>query len=159
MEHGFKPGDVVRYNPAQHHCREGIAIAYERGNKVVLLDTFWGGYDDRHMPHADELADAELQFNINDYDELAEYSHSSRGQWEKYAPDDREVITSQHGLQRRYFVRKGACEHWPTQIDNARSKLEECESEAASAQRSVEYAQEFLARVIAEAEAAQAGRL
>lgn len=155
MEHAFRPGDVVSYNPAQHHCREGTAIAYERQGKVVLLDTFWGGSGDRHMVTGDELSTAELQFSLHDYDELDPYSRSSPSAWAKYAPGDRQVVTSQHGLQKRWFIRKGAAEDWPTQIDNARRELEERENEADSAQRRVEWARQDLAAVIAAAEAAQ----
>lgn len=155
MEHEFRPGDVVRYDLTERHCREGMAIAYERHGKVILLDTFWGGYGDRHMLTDDEIATAELIFNVNDYDELDEYSRSSPAAWSKYAPADRQLITSQHGLQKRWFTRKGAVEDWPTQIDNARSELEERESEAASASRRVEWARNDLASVIAAAEAAR----
>lgn len=129
MAHEYRPGDVVRYDPAEHHCREGMAIAYERHGNVVLLDTFWDGYGDRHMLTADERDTAQLSFNLNDYDELDQYNRSSPGNWGKYAPDDRRTITSQHGLRKRWFIRQGATEHWPTQIDNARKEVATRESD------------------------------
>lgn len=152
----FAPGDVVRYRPSQHHCREGMAIAEERSGRIMLFDTFWASSGDRHVLTHDEIATAELEFRISDYDELDQSHRSMSGVWKKYAPADRQTITSQHGLQHRYFIRKGAAEDWPTQIDNARQELEEREREADSAQRRVEWAREDLAKVIASAESAGA---
>lgn len=42
----LKAGNVLRYTPEQHHCREGTALVDEDGR---AFDTYWRGYSDRHM--------------------------------------------------------------------------------------------------------------
>jgi hypothetical protein len=145
----FKPGDVVRYDVAERHCREGMAIAKERaGGGVVLVDTFWQSSGE-HVLTDDELTTAEMVFNLADYDELDRYWHESAAKWKTYAPADRETITSQHGLQVRWFVRKGALPDLQTQIENA------CEAflDAQTKLRSAEFRAEVAWRDLAELEA------
>lgn len=142
-----RPGDVVRYapDPSRHDprwCREGMAIADERG---ILFDTYWGSGGDNHRLNAVEVATAEVIFNVADYDELDRYARASRGIWETYHPDDRRVLTSQHGLQRRWFIRKGADPDMATQVASAEEKVLEAEEAVASAQRRAEWAREELA--------------
>lgn len=133
----FKPGDVVRYETPGHrstHCREGMAIAEARLDGVVLFDTYWGTPGDRHLLTYEELGTAELVFNLADYDELDRYQHSSPARWKTYKPEDRETVTSQHGLQVRWFVRKDAEPDLATQIENAREVLADAESKLESAE-------------------------
>jgi hypothetical protein len=113
----FKPGDVVRYDTADRHCREGLAVAEARLDGVVLFDTYWRSHGDRHLLTYDELATAEVVFNLDDYDELTERESAAR--WEMYKLADRETITSQHGLVVRCFVRAGAEPDLQMQIENA----------------------------------------
>lgn len=113
----FKAGDVVRYDAAERHCREGMAVAETRLDGVVLFDTFWRSAGDRHLLTYDELATAEVVFNLDDYDELTERQSVDR--WEMYKLADRETITSQHGLVVRWFVRTGAAPDLQMQIENA----------------------------------------
>lgn len=134
----FRANDVVRYRSERENrwCREGLALAHGRHDgTVVLVDTFWGGAGagDNHVLTDTERGTAELIFNTGDYDELDRYDRGSHFIWEKYAPEDRAIITSQHGLQFRWFIRKGASEHLPTQIANARAAVAEAERELSSA--------------------------
>ena len=124
----LKPLDVVRYRPENRHCHEGMAIAYRvRGDdcdEVWLLETYWATTPERVRPD-----DYEVLFNLGDYEQR-------RGdEWERYAPGDRQVITNQHGVNRSFYVRKGAEEHLPTQIENARNRVVKAEEEVRSAQR------------------------
>lgn len=152
----FRPNDVVRYRPSEHHCREGIAIAKVCGSSVVLVDTFWqsGSHDD-HVLTAGEKASAEIVFNIEDYDELDRYMSFSEELWNKYAASDRQVVTSQHGLQKRWFIRKGACPDWNTQIDNARQVVAEYERQLESVRSNLEWARRDLADMLAAATTGQ----
>jgi hypothetical protein len=143
----LRAGDVGRYQPENTWCHEGLAVAEQRGEELVLLDTFWGASERTRV----NPAVFEILFNVNDYDELDRYSHESSARWEKFAPEDRQRITSQHGLQSRWFIRKGAVEHLPTQVENARERLREAEAELRSAQRHVEWAQQELAALEAQA--------
>lgn len=143
-------GDVIRYDTLtrpNRWCREGIAVAENRNGRVVLLDTYWCGGSETHVLTDEEAATGELLFNIGDYDELDRYSRNSPHTWEKYAPADRQVITEQHGLRSRWFIRKGATEDWPTQIANAEQVVEEKRGKVRSAQISLEWALVDLARV------------
>jgi hypothetical protein len=145
-------GDVLRYLPERHHCREGTAFVTERGDAV---DTYWsttysyGGADD-HRLTAEELATAEVQFNVNDYDALDPYAGTSRPTWETYHPDDRGRISSQHGLQEELFVRRGAAPDLETQIANARAAVETAESNLWSAECRLAQCREDLARLEAQ---------
>jgi hypothetical protein len=94
-----------------------------------------------------ELATATLTFHLSDYDELDRYKHDSQRIWETYDPADRQMVTSQHGLQRRWFIRRGAQPSWHQQIENARQRLTEAEESAESAARAVTWAREALARI------------
>lgn len=150
MSGEWRPGDVIRYSTLtrpNRWCREGIAIAEERRCRVVLLDTFWGGGSETHVLTDAEADTGEWLFNIGDYDELDRYSHGTPSTWEKYAPEDRRVITEQHGLRSRWFIRKGASEDWATQIANAERALEKKRSQLRSAELSLEWALEDLSRL------------
>lgn len=102
-----RENDVVRYVPERQSrwCRECLAVAVMWSGRLVLVDTFWGlRYSDDHVLTDAEASTAELVFNTDDYDELPQYGGGSRDLWERYAPADRERITSQHGLQARWFI-------------------------------------------------------
>ncbi|MBS69374.1 MAG: hypothetical protein CMK98_13710 [Pseudomonas sp.] len=140
-------GDVIRYEPLtrpNRWCREGIAIAEDRGWRVVLLDTFWGGGTETHVLTDEEASTGELLFNVGDYDELDRHNPGTPLTWEKYAPEDRRVITEQHGLRSRWFIRKGASEDWPTQIANAERAVEDRRACFSSARASLECAERRL---------------
>lgn len=144
----YRPGTVVRYTPTRERhdprwCREGTAIANEQG---VLVDTYWCSGGDSHvLRRDDELASVEVLFHIDDYDELDRYGRGTPAVWETYHPDDRRRVTSQHGLQARYFVRKGATPDLETQIANAREAVREAEAEVEGAERRLERRRDELA--------------
>lgn len=134
----FRPGDVVRYDVAgSRHCREGMAIANAGG---VLIDTYWSSGNDRLTPT--EVATARLVFNIEEFDEIGKH-HFPR--FEDFAREDRAVITSQHGLRVRRFLRRGAEPSLLTKIENAEARLVEAVRERDSAQWRVEAAERDLA--------------
>lgn len=141
----LRPGDVLRYLPADKfmrwHCREGIALVTETGD---AFDTFWGTGGDRHRLTADELATAEVEFNVGDYDALP---YRSRDKWLTYHEDDRGRIPSQHGLQEVLYLRKGAQPNLATQIANAREAVAEAESRLRSAEWTLEWRREDLAKL------------
>lgn len=141
----FIDGDVITYRSEERHCREGMAVVARQ----QAFDTFWSGGGDRHLLTADELATAELLFNLADFEELDSNSrHMSEAKWNTYATEDRQLITSQHGLQKRWFIRKGAEPSWEQQIANAREKLGKVTCAAESAIRQVGYAQADLTLVL-----------
>jgi len=140
-------GDVYTYTPTQHHCREGLAIENERGR---LIDWFWGGHDASFDNIVDrDAADLTFVANLDDYELMPLDGRESN---RDYAPADRLVIHSQHGLQRTYYVRKGSTPDLSTKIENAREKVRQAEEAARSAQWKVEWAQEELARLETEAD-------
>jgi len=141
-------GDVYTYTPTQHHCREGLAIEDERGR---LYDWFWGSSRDSMLDKVVPRDAQDLTFvaNLNDYELTARDGRESNSE---YAREDRLVITSQHGLQRTYYVRKGAKPDLATKIENARTELREADEKARQAHRNVEWAQKKLARLEAEAQ-------
>lgn len=145
-EFDVRPGVVVRYkpDPSRHDprwCREGMAIADSAG---VLFDTYWQSGNESHRLLPVELATIELLFHMDDYDELDRCSQTTKGLWATYHPDDRHVVTSQHRLQFRWFIRKGARPDIDTQIENAEEKVRECESRVESARQQLEWAQHDL---------------
>ena len=155
----WQVGDVVRYQPGPafkgqtdtRWCREGTAIAETRASRsVMFVDTYWGTMSDAHVLTDAEVETAELRFNLGDYDELDRYDHGSSYTWEKFAPADRERVTSQHGLQSRWFVRKGASEDYGTKVQNARDRLADAESELDSARWTVQLRQRALDQLLTE---------
>ncbi|WP_277209201.1 hypothetical protein [Isoptericola croceus] len=142
----FRENDVVRYDTLSRPdrwCREGFAIARRRGDgRIVLLDTFWALGSESHVLTGDEVATAQVEFNLDDF--IAERDIPGRWPWQAFHPDDRRMYTSQHGLRVHRFVRKGAEPDGQTQIDNARRRVSEAEEKVASAQRSLEYARWML---------------
>ena len=145
---GLNPGDVLHYTPLRKFeprwCREGQALVDEHGR---ALDTYWGidSFSDRHCLTAEELATATVVFNVGDFEMLDKYARSSQAQWETYSPLDRAVITSQHGLQSVYYIRKGAQPDLETQIENARERVEDAERKLSSAQSGLEWCRRELA--------------
>jgi hypothetical protein len=150
----FRSGDVLRYTPRRAHCKQGTAFVRDCGTP---LDTYWSAFGDFEYGHLsdEELATAEVVFNVNDYDMLDKYSRGSRLTWETYSPDDRGRIGSQHQCQSVYFVRKGAQPDLMTQIQNARAALAAAESDLRGAQ----YAVDSRRRDLAKLEAALAGEI
>ncbi|SII06995.1 Uncharacterised protein [Mycobacteroides abscessus subsp. abscessus] len=152
------PGHVVSYTPSNTWCREGIAIVQDRiqlNGRYLMLDTYWGDTEPSALSDA-EADTAELMFKLADYDELDRHSHSSKANWEKYAPADRQLITSQHGLQKRWFIRKGATPDWHTQIGNALGVTAAAALGLGRARQQLDWANQDLRRVISEAQAAGA---
>lgn len=146
----FTPGDVLSYLPAHHHCRQGTALVAENGR---AFDTFWRIVPDNesHFLTEQELATAEVKFNVNDYDMLDEYAKGSEAKWKTYHPDDRGRIGSQHQWQSIYFVRKGAQPSLDTQIANAQADVEKAEADVRSAEHTLTWRREDLAKLEASA--------
>lgn len=145
----IRPGDVATYTPDDKPmdrwwCKEGTAIAVQRGDEVWLCDTFWQS-DPRPITPT-EAETAVVQFNVEDYEEIR-----GKDAWEKYAPADRQVVTSQHRLQASWLVRKGATEDLPTQIENARERVREAESAVRSAENALDWERRQLAELEAKA--------
>lgn len=132
-------GDVASYVPNNRWCREGTAVADSRGR---LVDTYWSIGND--VLSEAEASTAQVLFNLRDYRDL---DHSELNRWEDYSPSDRQVITSQHGLQRRLLVRKGAQPDLATQIDNARQAVADAYEKLRRAGRDVDFARAELARL------------
>ena len=149
-QHEGAEGRVVRYLPDQSRhdprwCREGMAISDHMGR---FIDTYWVTGSDAHVLNPVELATVEHLFWLDDYSEL-----DTRGgrfkprEWETYAEEDRQHITSQHGLRVRYFIRNGAQPDLPTQIANAEARVERAEEDVRSAQWQLERAREALSEL------------
>lgn len=140
-------GDVYTYTPKEHHCTEGLAIEDERGR---LYDWYWGGSRDSMLDKIvpKDAADLRLIGNLNEYQLTPRDGRESN---RDYAPKDRLVITSQHGYQRTYYIRKGASPDLSTKIENARDRLAEAQSELSLAQWRVDRAQAELASLEQEA--------
>lgn len=145
----MRVGDVVRYTPerADRWCREGMAIAKQLPGVVALVDTYWYPSDDvmlRHVLTPAEVATAEHLFNVEDFRELP---HAERYVWKEYRPEDRQVITAQHGLTRRLFVRIGSEPDLATRIQNARDDVAEAEEAVRSAESRLEGKRWWLAEL------------
>ena len=135
-------GDVYTYTPIQHHCREGLAIENERGR---LIDWFWGGHDVALDNVVDrDAADLKFVANLGDYEKTPRDGRESN---QDYAREDRLTIRSQHGLQKTYYIRKGAKPDLFTKIANARARLQEAESELRAAESQVRWARKELAEL------------
>jgi hypothetical protein len=144
----FKPGDVLRYSPRSTHCRDGVAIIDEHGN---AYDTYWGMRDSMSFVRPEDLRDAEVQFRLEDYDEITGVGRdTARMKWEKFANEDRECIPAHSGYHARFFTRKGAEPSLDTQIENARRDLAYAEDKARGAANTVEWKREDLERLIAQ---------
>jgi hypothetical protein len=138
----FAPGDVVAYTSSRDNnwCREGLALVSPDGK---FRDTYWGSnFGDNHVLTAEEIASARLEFNVNDFREMERYETPA---WDEYHPNDRQLITSQHRLQRRYFVRVGSTSDFDTRVEKARAAVLEAEEKVQSAESSLRWAKRELA--------------
>jgi len=122
------------------HCREGVATEERPG---VLFDTFWTN-GDRHKLTETEATSARFRFDTDDFIELDANRFDNADQWNTFAPGDRQTITSQQGLQVRYFVRTGAAPDLATQIENARQKVSDAERAERSATSALTWARSEL---------------
>lgn len=143
---GFVEGDVLNYTPdidytgrPAHHCREGVAVVVRwRDGSLHLADTFWGSGGDAHLLSATEVATAKIRFNTSGYREL-----DYREVRESIPREHWQDIPSQHGLQRRRFVRIGAEPEWAQKHANAREAVIDAQHEVASALSKLVSAREF----------------
>lgn len=108
-----------------------------------LVDSYW--YSGGDALSAEEVAVAQFQFNLADYDEVG-----SESKWSRHNPTDRQRITRQHGLSVRWLVRKGAQPDLATQIDNARQAVADAYEKLRSAEFGVELAWAELNRLEAD---------
>jgi hypothetical protein len=137
------------------HCREELAVERDPG---VLIDTFWSLGSESHRLTQAEKGTAVLVFDTDDYDQLPTYPRdAARRTWETYRSDDRAIITSQHGLQNDYYVRKGSKPDLATRIENAERVVEAAESNLRSAESGVRWAREDLATLIGERTSSDTG--
>ena len=141
----FKAGDVVRYDSElpDRWCREETAIVEDRNTRLIFVDTYWGSMFDSHILTLSEIDTAEVMFNLSNFREVARYAP-----WLDYHPDDRAAITSQHGLQRRRFVRIGAEPDQDTCIENAREAVRDAENKVNAATSDLVSVRAFLACAI-----------
>lgn len=148
----LRSGDVIRYVPDPSRfeprwCREGTAVVREDGKAV---DTYWGSGSDNHVLLDVEVTTAEVVFNLADYIELDQYRPGVQAEWAKYREDQRHRITSQHGLQSRYFVLNGAEPDLEQQISNAYEALTTAREALNSAARDLEWKAQAVARLEAQ---------
>lgn len=149
MSTTYQPGTVLTYQTDRsaagerdaYWCREGMAVVNDDG---IALDTFWQSSSEAHRLTSTELERAEVLFELREFDELDRW-RPDRQKWLTYAAEDRQSITSQHQLEQRLFLRKGAKPHRETVLDNLRTAMAEAESEFRSAERRLQHAQEDLA--------------
>jgi len=134
-------GDVYTYSPKERHCLEGLAIENEHGK---IIDWFWSGDVVGNQVVSPDAEDLTKIANLYDYEMTPRDGRESN---QDYAPEDRLLIHSQHGLQQTHYIRKGAKPDLATRIENARERLSEAEYDARSAQRRVKSAQEALAEL------------
>lgn len=151
----FRAGDVISYTTLtrpNRWCREGTALGEMVNGTLMWRDTFWSYGGQQHVLTDDEVATGTLVFNVHDYEKLDESTSLARSNslrtWEQHHPDDRAVLTSQHGLVISYYLRKGAKPDLDTQIDNAKEALVMAKAEADAAQRAVARRQEELASLL-----------
>lgn len=129
------------------HCKEGWAVETEDG---LLLDTYWSS--DRSHLSKGEITSAKFRFDTDDFEEIEH--HRGRGtppEWLRYAPEDRNYISSQHGLSTRWFIRKGASPDLATELANQHYAVEEAESELRAAQSKLSWERNKLAELEAKA--------
>lgn len=138
-------GDVFTYVPTDgHHCREALAIVqkpWEDADRLVVRDTYWsfGGSIDSMVDHLLTEAEeetAEFYFNVNDVTRILPNADDrlAKVEWEKYAREDRFLLTSQHRLRKAFFVKKGAVPSLEMQIENAKRAVDEAEAKVRSAE-------------------------
>jgi hypothetical protein len=148
MSADYAPGTV---KPADRHdpywCREGMAVAEKRADGTVFFaDTYWGGGMDRHILTDAEIATADVLFHLDRF-RLVERGET----WDDFAEADRQLITSQHRLQNKKYVRIGAQPDHETKVENAQEKVREAIDAVESAKRSLHWAERDLAELSDEA--------
>lgn len=149
----FREGDVLDWEPENRWSTEGVAIVekYYDGS-LVAVDTFWsGGGVDRHILRGHEIATATVRCNLADYDEFDSAESAKGTNFGDYHPNDRMVVTRQHGLTQWRFIRKGAKPDHGTRVERFRAEVERHEKELESATWHLEWARKELASVEAEA--------
>ncbi|MBN9214751.1 MAG: hypothetical protein J0J04_08045 [Microbacterium sp.] len=137
----IRPGDVVHYDPSQHHCREGVAVAINFGpaNGVVLVDTYWLSSVDKITGEnidwdAHRLTAAEADTAVHQFTLTGLRPAASGEQTSVYEPEHVFVVPSQHGHVKKWFVH-------PDAARSNRVILERQRAAVAAAQQKVESAQ------------------
>ena len=149
MSTELRAGDVLTYESERDNwCREGMAIVRKVAGKLIAVDTYWitslsrsGSSPYDHVLTDAELDTASVSFNLDDF----EVTNAQHGSHLDYAPADRAVVTSQHGLQKTLLVRKGSAivRKHVDRVREARQNLE-------SAQRRLLWAEDDLREAFAE---------
>lgn len=152
----IREGDVLKYTPATDWCNEGLAMVHRSvisPTGFVVIDTYWQtglspDFTDGHRLSDEEMAGAEVLFNVSDYSVLAKgpncYTEKVSEEWHRYAPEDRERVTSQHGLSVVYLVKKGAERSHRAHANRLKARIEGARRELCSAQNHLKSLEEEL---------------
>lgn len=137
----LREGDVLKWTPANRHAHEGTAVVHRRDDGTLYaVDTFWGSGSGNHVLRAFEIATATVEWNKHSFRQ----ADGRRETWSDYAPGDRRIIPSQHGLQATYWLRPDATPDHATMLAKAEERLARAQDELRSAQHRVEFAKRDL---------------
>lgn len=155
MSTELRAGDVLTYEPErdENWCREGMAVVREVAGRLFAVDTYWvtsifssaSSLDDHVLTDA-ELDTASVSFNLDDF----EVTNAQHGSYLDYAPADRAVVTSQHGLRKTLLVRKGAKPSGSAIVRKHVDRVREARQNLESAQRRLLWAEDDLREAFAE---------
>lgn len=154
MSTELRAGDVLTYKSERdgNWCREGMAVVHEVAGRLIAVDTYWATSvlsrsvsPDCHVLTDAELDTASVSFNLADF----EVTNAQHGSYLDYAPADRAVVTSQHGLQKTLLVRKGAKPSGSAIVRKHVDRVREARQNLESAQRRLLWAEDDLLEAFA----------
>lgn len=148
----LRAGDVLIYKSERDNnwCREGMAIVRKAAGKLIAVDTYWttslsSVSPDDHVLTDTELDTASVSFNLDDFEKASAQDVS----YLDYAPADRAVVTSQHGLQKTLLVRKGATPSGPAIVRKHVDRVREARQNLESARRRLAWLEDELLEAFA----------
>lgn len=155
MRTELRAGDVLTYESErdENWCREGVAVVRKgAGKKLIAVDTYWvtsifssSSSPDDHVLTDAELDTASVSFNLDDFEKASAQDVS----YLDYAPADRAVVTSQHGLQKTLLIRKGAKPSGSAIVRKHMDRVRQARQNLESAQRRLAWAEDDLLEAFA----------
>lgn len=149
----FKENDVFnfRYKPeeaekryAPYHCFDGTLVVkkYNDG-EIRLVDTYWGGGDNRTFTPDKAIEQGELTFlcNLGEMVDIEEH--------ETLYYDDADVVKMyiHAGYRNRFLIKKGTQRSQAKMLQSIKQKIEDENSKIRSAENSLKWHNETLKKI------------
>lgn len=139
----------VRVNSDLNHCFEGLAVATQSDNGIILVDTYWGLRGGTYSKIF-KISDIGRKIDIEYYCNLNEITKIHSLEIKYYADEDIVFLHDQHACVescRYYYIKNGAVRNRDKILRVLNEEIADTESKLVYAQNSLDAKKELRAQI------------